>query len=115
MDRYFDKCWPTNKDLFTELARFDGNDVSRYPGFDELYAAVKTKVEKADFRELLRDHLRRRVGHELKREYAADFQADVQLQRAILEMLKQTQGDPASIVEYKPFAAKFDDTKTGMK
>lgn len=115
LDRWFDRYWGANQQLFADLAAFDNYDASKYPGFDEINAACKTKMSKDEFRELLHDHLRRRVSHELKKEYLADVQSDIQLQRAIVEIESQTQTDPASIPEYKAFASKFDVQKTGRK
>lgn len=117
LDRYFDRYYPANQQLFAQLAEFDNNDASRYPGFDELVATLKTKMSREEVRELLRDHVRRRVSHALKKEFLSDTQSDIQLQRAILELLKQVKSDPGAIQEYKAFVHKFDDPpkETGKK
>ncbi|MBI4582764.1 MAG: HEAT repeat domain-containing protein [Planctomycetes bacterium] len=78
----------------------DGRDPSKYPGFDELYKSLDTHATPDQVRQLIRYQIRRRVEDSLGKELASDFQEDVQLQRAILEVLKKLNRDPAQNPRY---------------
>ncbi len=101
-----------NKELLRKIADFDDYEPAKYPGFDEFFASLHTKLERQDVREMLRQHVRRMVAWEYKIEMMADFEEDAQLQKAILEGLGRTRQDAASIVEYRAFAHAFDPVKT---
>src|SRR5262245_40523366 len=49
-----------NKELFKQLAESDGGDLSRYPKFDAFYDSLKTKAEKNDIREVVREQIRKK-------------------------------------------------------
>lgn len=87
---YLDEHWDGNVDLFEQLAISDSADCSKYPGFDEWYAGLGTRLGKDDVRFLLRREVRRRVqdlnGAAFPR---GDYQQDYQLQRAIALILEQ--------------------------
>jgi hypothetical protein len=88
------------------LEKGDAGDPARYPGFEAFFDSIKetVKLEPPDVRILLRSELKRAFEDEMGRELACDFQDDVQLQRAILEVLKELAVDPATIPEYLSFA-----------
>lgn len=111
LDNYLDTEYTKNKTLFNELVLDDGLEYRRYPNFDTLYNRLKTHLNKNETREILRQHLRRRVADERGREFLTDIQYDIYLQRAIIEALTKLEIDPTTIPAYKPFADKFDQAK----
>jgi C-terminal peptidase prc len=93
-----------NKDLFKQLAESDGGDVSRYPKFDGFYEGLKTKAEKTDVRELVREQIRKKVQDDQGKPLYVDLQVDVVLQRGILEACKLASIDAKTVKEYTLFA-----------
>jgi carboxyl-terminal processing protease len=93
-----------NKELFKQLAESDGNDTSRYPKFDAFYDSLKTKAEKGDVRELVREMIRKKVQDDQGKPLYVDLQIDVVLQRGILEACKLASIDAKAVKEYSPFA-----------
>lgn len=90
-----------NSELATELAKGDGDDWTRYPGFEELYGELETVLSRADVRMLLRMDLRRAVQDKRGSAFPlGDYQEDMQLQRAIEQVLAKLDVDPASIPSY---------------
>ncbi|MFH1228009.1 MAG: hypothetical protein V1701_08940, partial [Planctomycetota bacterium] len=108
LDKYLNENYPANTKLFQALADDDGMDGNRYPKFDELYQNLKTRLEKEEVRQALRQHIRRRVADERGQEFLIDLQDDLILQRAIVEAVTKLSIDPASIPLFSPFARKFD-------
>jgi hypothetical protein len=88
------------------LEEGDGGDPFRYPGFRSFYEKIKgiTKLEPEDLRLVFRAELRRAYEDYQGAELPCDFQDDPQVQRAILEVLKQLSLDPRSFAEYASFA-----------
>ncbi len=99
---------PENEAAFRKLAVYDGMDTSLYPGFEEFYASLETQVPRDDIRRWLRTFVQRKVADLRGREFIEDYQNDVQLQRAIVEVLRRSKVDPASVDEYRFFAKRFD-------
>jgi carboxyl-terminal processing protease len=93
-----------NKELFKQLAESDGGDPSRYPKFDAFYDALKTKVEKNDVREVVRELIRKKVQDDQGKPLYVDLQIDVVLQRGILEACKLAAIDAKTVKEYSLFA-----------
>jgi len=93
-----------NKELFKQIAESDGGDVARYPKFDAFYDSLKTKVEKNDVRELVREVIRKRVQDDQGKPLYVDLQIDVVLQRGILEACKLAAIDAKTVKEYTLFA-----------
>jgi len=93
-----------NKELFKQLAESDGGDLSRYPKFDAFYESLKTKAEKNDIRELVRDLIRKKVQDQQGKPLYVDLQMDVVLQRGILEACKLASIDARTVKEYTLFA-----------
>ncbi|MFH1228749.1 MAG: S41 family peptidase [Planctomycetota bacterium] len=111
LDKYLNENFPANTQLFQSLADDDGMDCNRYPKFDEFYQDIKTRMEKEEIRQALRQHVRRRVSDERGQEFLIDLQDDLILQRAIIEATNNLSVDPASIPMFLPFAHKFDKPK----
>jgi C-terminal peptidase prc len=110
--KYVDEHFEGNKELFRELAVFDGRDPSRYPGFDAFYDGLKTHLSKDEVRRWIRIYVRRQAsdlrGRPFTSEYLfGDFEEDRQLQRAILEVFKKTKADPKQVTAYQSYPEKF--------
>ncbi|MFA5794817.1 MAG: S41 family peptidase [Candidatus Brocadiia bacterium] len=111
LDNYLNDNYAASQKLFQALADDDGMDGNRYPKFDELYQNLKTRLEKEEVRQALRQHIRRRVADERGQEFLIDLQDDLILQRAVVEAVTKQSVNPASIPMYAPFANKFDKSK----
>jgi C-terminal peptidase prc len=113
---YLDQHYDANRDLFVALAEGDGKDSSRYPGFDEFYDSLDTRLGKDDVRGYLRHYLRERVCDDRKRIFPGqgyfilgDYQEDNQLQSAIRRVLEQLGRKPSDIDAYALFDARLVD------
>ncbi len=94
-----------NEALYRKIAETDRGDLSLYPAFDKLYEALKTRADKEDVRELVRQYIRKRVQDEyLKHPLYFDLQEDIVLQRGILELCKLAKIDAKGVQEFAPFA-----------
>lgn len=98
-----------DREALMKLAVSDGRDPSRYPGFDDLYAKLKTPLAKDDVRRLLRIEVRKRAGDLRGRRFLNDFEEDLQLQRAIADALKAVGSDVKSYPEYASFADRVPE------
>ena len=110
-DDYIRNNWDAHKDDFAKLALNDDKNSAVWPGFDDLYTSLKTKLDPADIRNELRMAARRRVQDEQKHEIVTDLEEDDVLQRGTLEIVKQLKLDPAQIADYKNLPEKFKDSK----
>jgi carboxyl-terminal processing protease len=108
---YIRSNWTEHKDELTKLAYNDEKDASRWPGFDDLYKSLKTKLEPNDIRNEIRLVARRRVQDEQKHEIVTDFEEDDVLERGTFEVVKQLKLDPALIADYKGLPDKFKEKK----
>jgi carboxyl-terminal processing protease len=108
LDNYLDAEYPLNKNLFQTLADDDGMDSKRYPHFSGLYQRLKAYLDETQVREVLREHIRRRIADERGEEFLADIQHDLYIQRAVIEDLKGLKINPETIPSYSWFAHKFD-------
>lgn len=105
--RYSFAQWPQNKDKLMELARFDSEDASLYPGFDAWYDGLRVKTDRDSARRLLRQWLRVLTADERGRDWAADLEEDNQLQRAIIEAGETIPDlDMKSIPEYRQYVVR---------
>jgi len=87
---YVAREYPLHKQEFGQLADCDYDDLSRYPGFEELYNSLDTVLPKDDVRFLVRREVRRRVQDDRGAAFPdGDFQEDPQLQEAIRVVLGQ--------------------------
>lgn len=109
-EEYIAKNYPGNEELFAELAEYDGGDPSRYPGFEEWYASLETSLSRDDVRYILRGlYVREKVVEERGAEFPTDLQDDIQLQRAIAEVLDQTDRGYRDFAEYDFFPDEFPE------
>ena len=86
-----------------QLAENDYGDPGRYPGFDEWRKGFRTILDREMLRYVLNEELRRVMQDKLGREFPCNPGSDVQLQRAILEVLKSAGIEPASVPDAVPF------------
>ena len=96
-----------NKELFMQLADGDQGTEARYPGFDELYTKLDTKLSRDDIRRWIRYSVRDEVADLRGRAYPggrafADFQEDMQLQEAVRLLMTKLGKDIREVPEYKP-------------
>ncbi len=112
IDDYLKEKMPQHKELFRALAVDDNGDPSRYPGLDALRASLEPPLDKRlepdDLRELVRDALRRWLADEQGKDFNTDYQADVVLQRGIVESLKRSGIDAKTIPSYASFVKKLE-------
>ncbi len=96
-----------HEELYQELALGDGDDWSRYPGFEEFYAGLETILSRQDVRMLLRLEVRRLVqdARGSAFPFGSDYQEDVRLQAALTRVLEGLGLSPQRIPEY---AITFD-------
>ena len=108
---YIRSNWNDHKEEMTKLAFNDDKDPSRWPGFDDFYKTLRTKLEPNDIRNEIRMAARRRVQDEQKHEIVTDFEEDDVLERGTFEVVKQLKLDPALIADYKGLPDKFKEKK----
>ena len=107
---YMAEHYDDNRELFTELAEYDGRDTSRYPGFEEWYTSLDTNLSRENVRLILRlFHVRDRVEDERGAEFPLDLQEDIQLQRAVAEALTQIGLHYRDLAEYSFFPDEFPE------
>ena len=107
---WVEKNYAADREIFGQLANCDEDDVSRYPGFQELYDSLKTVLPQQDVRMLVRGEIRRRVQDDRGAAFPeGDFEEDLQLQAAITSVLERLQKKPAEINEY---ARTFDPSNS---
>ncbi len=118
---YVKERMPGNEELFRQIAEGDEGDTSRYPGFDEFYAGLDTKLDKDDVRKWLRYEVRDRVSDLRGAVYPGqralgDPQEDAQLQEAVRQILKAAGRDIRDVAAYqKVLKIAFDEQKTSQK
>ena len=104
---YIRKTWDTNHALYLKLAINDEHKTQSWPGFDDYYKSLNTRIDPDDIRAELRASVRRRVQDEQKHEFVFDLEEDVVLQRGILEVLKPLHVEATTVAEYKGLPEKF--------
>ena len=87
-----------------KLAEYDNHNPNAYPEFDKLYAALKTKADMQQVREVLREELRRKVADNRGKAFVVDYELDTVLHQGILKACKAGGVDPKKIKEYKSLA-----------
>ncbi len=116
--RYVDEQMPKNEALFERLARSDRRDPSLYPGLDEIYTGLCTKLSTQAVRALVRIRVRELVADKLGRALTGDIVDDVPLRTAIVELLKAAKVDPKSVEDLAFLAdvppPKADDGATPL-
>ncbi len=84
---FVEKLFEESAPLMERLARSDRCATSSYPGFDEFFSTLDTRLTPNAVRYLVRWHVRRTVGDRLGRELVGDLVDDVQLQRGLVDLL----------------------------
>lgn len=102
--RYVEDRWEASREDFRKLAFSDDRDPSRYPGFDEYYEKLDTRLTKQEVRRAIRIELRRRVANMIGMEITGDASDDYILRKGIANVLDRLGVDPATIAEYKFFS-----------
>ncbi len=103
LKKYIDELTAKDEKLAMQLAENDYGDPGRYPGFDEWRKGFRTILDREMLRYVLNEELRRVMQDKLGREFPCNPGSDVQLQRAILEVLKSAGIEPASVPDAVPF------------
>ena len=93
--------------LMQDLADGDNDDWSRYPDFDAVYNDLETILTRDDVRLLTRIEVRRAVQDTRGSAFplGGDYQEDLQLQKALAQVLEEMGKEPKDIAEY---ARTFD-------
>jgi C-terminal peptidase prc len=105
---------PGTPELFKKLAECDEDDVARYPGFEDFYNSLSTTLSPQEVRLLVRGEIRGKVQDSRGAAFPdGDFEEDVQLQKAIRDVLEKLKVPWTNVPEY---AATFEpDTKAGSQ
>jgi carboxyl-terminal processing protease len=90
---YVDGLFEKHAAVLPGIARSDRHDPKAYPGFDEFFAKLDTKVSPEAVRFLVRIHVRRRIGDELRRELVGDIVDDLTLQAGLRDLFKSLKKD----------------------
>jgi len=115
IDDYIRANWDANKDLYAKLAYCDDEKCENWPGFEDFYKTLNTRLERDMVRAELRLAVRRRVQDEQKREWVYDLEVDDVLQRGVLEVLKKMNLDPQTIADYKALPEKFKKKEAAVQ
>lgn len=83
VEKYRDAHWSAE---LRRLADNDGFETDKYPGFEEFYGGLQSKMSRDDVREEIRRSARRRLEDEGK-VWMTDLQTDKVLQRGLVEIL----------------------------
>jgi len=118
-EAYIQKNWKEHQKTFHALAKSDGFDTSRYPGFDELWAKAQKLLEaneeaakvftKEDLRVIVRASVRRFAQDDFERILVGDFQQDRQLQAGMLLLSEQAGIDTTAVAELKFLKERFPE------
>jgi carboxyl-terminal processing protease len=114
-DDHIAKTWEANKSLYCKLALNDEGKPDNWPGFDDFFKNLHTRLDRNDVRNELRIAARRRLQDEQKRELIYDLEADEVLQRAVFEVLKKLNVDPTTIADYKQLPEKFKKKESAQE
>ncbi|HYG76372.1 MAG TPA: S41 family peptidase [Planctomycetota bacterium] len=104
--------WEANKQTYAKLAYHDGGKCENWPGFDDFYKSLNTRLERDNIRAEMRLAVRRRLQDEQKQELVFDLETDDVLQRGVLELLKKMNVDPGTFADYKTLPEKFKKKDT---
>ncbi|MHC4779268.1 MAG: S41 family peptidase [Planctomycetota bacterium] len=113
-DDFSPKKYPGFEDLFRRAIRllYDARKrwtrAPSFPGFEEFFRRHDTAKDRDILRRLVRSTVRKRRQDEKGAPYIQDYQEDVQLQRAIFEVLKKLGESPADHAKFKHFAKRFE-------
>ena len=91
-------------ELALELARYDGFDPGRYPGFDELHAKLRLEVSREIVRRAVRSELRGKLADQHVELRTVDYQEDDDVRAAVVKLAAQTDLDLTEIAAYEDLA-----------
>ena len=95
---------------FYRVSEADYGKTDAYPGFDAFYEGLNADVPDSlrdSVRHEIRRRIRQRVADERGAPFVTDIQEDVQLQRAIVELMRKLGTRVSDHKIYSPFADKF--------
>ncbi len=105
-EKYIQKHFEANRELFEKLAERDGFDEKRYPGFEQFYESLDTKLDKDIARRLLRNRVRAEISNRTSKPFSCDLQEDTELQRAAYELLGKLEEDPSEVEGFKEYGER---------
>jgi hypothetical protein len=91
--QFVEKLLSEQPDVARRLARSDRGDPAAYPGFEEWYATLGTRLDRETLRTAVRYLLRDKVGSELGREIVGDVVDDDVLRAAVLDLFQSMKKD----------------------
>ena len=94
---YVEGLFKNDREKMERLARSDRRDPAMYPGFDEFFAGLDTRLDKEPVRWLVRYNTRRLLGDDLGRELVGDVVDDIALQVAMRDLFKTLGKDLDSV------------------
>lgn len=107
LDAYWAAHWPGQAERLRAVAEYDAAQTACYPDFDAWFERFADGLTADKARAALRQWIRLRVQEELGAPLFTDVQEDAQLQRAIVELVRQIPDSPAEQVEmYRSFLSK---------
>ena len=107
--------------LFRELAEGDDGNPDLYPGFDDFYSSLDTKLSKDDVRRWIRYEVRDQISDLRGAVYPGqralgDAQEDAQLQEAMRILMKERGNDIRQLKALKNvLKISFDETSKAPK
>ncbi len=113
--KYVDEKIVPDRKTFETLAHSDRHDPSAYPGFDDFYATLSTKLSKQAVRYLLRLRVRELLSDSLGRALVGDIVDDEILRAALIDLLATLKTDPKTCADFAflcemPPPKKSDDS-----
>lgn len=105
-EKYIQKHFDADRELFEKLAERDGFDEKRYPGFEQFYESLDTKLDKDIARRLLRNRVRAEISNRTSKPFSCDLQEDTELQRAVYELLGKLEEDPSEVEGFKEYGER---------
>lgn len=93
---WVDSLFEQDHEGMARLARSDRNDPAAYPGFEAFFAGLDTKLTPQGVRWLVRFHVRRHLGDDLRRELVGDVVDDLTLQAGLRDLFQTLKKDLAA-------------------
>lgn len=93
---WVDSLFEQDHEGMAHLARSDRRDPAAYPGFEAFFAGLDTKLSSQGVRWLVRFHVRRHLGDDLRRELVGDVADDLALQAALRDLFQTLKKDLAA-------------------
>ncbi len=94
---WVDQLFEQDHEGMARLARSDRRDPAAYPGFEAFFATLDTRLSPQGVRWLVRFHVRRHLGDDLRRELVGDVVDDLALQAGIKDLYGTLTRDLASV------------------